>query len=102
LTRKLLDWHHQNPRPLPWDGGPRDPYHIWIGEVILQQTRMEQGASYYLRFIGRFPTVESLAAASADEVMRYWQGLGYYARARNLHKAAIHVVKKLEGVFPTS
>ncbi len=102
FTKQLLQWHVAHPRPLPWDGGPRDAYHIWVSEVIMQQTRIEQGAPYYLRFIDRFPTVTDLAVASEDEVLRYWQGLGYYSRARNLHKAAQFIIEKLNGVFPST
>jgi A/G-specific adenine glycosylase len=100
FTKTLLKWHHENPRPLPWSGEQRDPYSIWISEIIMQQTRIEQGKSYYLNFINRFPNVTSLAAAQHDEVMHMWQGLGYYTRARNLHKAAKHIVENLEGKFP--
>ncbi|MGO8077897.1 A/G-specific adenine glycosylase, partial [Rhizobium leguminosarum] len=78
-------------RELPWRS-TRDPYHIWISEIILQQTRVAQGYDYYLRFIQRFPTVETLAEAPQDEVMRQWEGLGYYSRARNLHAAAQQIV----------
>lgn len=102
FTRQLLAWHQHNPRPLPWTGGPRDPYHIWISEVIMQQTRIEQGAPYYLSFIRLFPDVESLAAADIDTVLLAWQGLGYYTRARNLHKAAKFIVEELGGQFPAS
>lgn len=102
FTKQLLQWHSQNPRPLPWDHGPRDPYHIWISEIIMQQTRIEQGTPYYLKFIERFPSVESLAKASVDEVLRYWQGLGYYSRARNLHKTALIITNDLKGVFPST
>jgi A/G-specific adenine glycosylase len=100
FTRQLLNWHEKNPRQLPWTGGPRDPYHIWISEVIMQQTRIEQGAPYYHRFIAQFPDVESLAAAPVDDVLFAWQGLGYYTRARNLHKAAAYIVQLLHGQFP--
>src|SRR4249920_3182897 len=102
FTRFLLAWHEEFPRPLPWTGGPRDPYHIWISEVIMQQTRIDQGAPYYLRFIATFPDVFSLAAASLDDVLYAWQGLGYYTRARNLHKAAIQIVQDHDGHFPES
>jgi A/G-specific adenine glycosylase len=102
FARKLLQWHADHPRPLPWDDGPRDVYHIWISEVIMQQTRIEQGAAYYKRFIERFPDVHSLASASPDEVLRYWQGLGYYTRARNLHKAAKVVLEEHDGNFPNT
>jgi len=77
-----------------------DPYRIWISEIILQQTRVNQGMSYYLRFVERFPDVKTLAVADEDEVLRYWQGLGYYSRARNLHKTAKIIVEKHNGIFP--
>lgn len=87
LYSKLYRWYDTEHRPLPWRE-TSDPYCIWISEIILQQTRVAQGMEYYLRFVERFPDVQTLASASEDEVMRYWQGLGYYSRARNLHKAA--------------
>ena len=87
LHDKLIDWYEQNHRILPWRETD-DPYKIWISEIILQQTRVAQGMEYYLRLINRFPDVESLAEAEEDEILLYWQGLGYYSRARNLHKAA--------------
>lgn len=102
FATRLLAWHRENPRPLPWDGGPRDAYHIWISEIIMQQTRIEQGAPFYLRFIERFPSVEALASAEQDEVLRYWQGLGYYSRARNLHKTAKIISNDFGGRFPTT
>lgn len=83
----LETWYAENRRDLPWRD-TRDPYRIWISEIILQQTRVAQGMEYYLRFVGRFPDVDTLAAADEDEVMKYWQGLGYYSRARHLHAAA--------------
>lgn len=93
----LLRWYAQHKRELPWRD-TRDPYRIWISEVILQQTRVAQGYDYYLRFIQRFPSVEVLAQASEDEVLQQWEGLGYYSRARNLHKAAQQIVAL--GEFP--
>ncbi|MBQ8674407.1 MAG: A/G-specific adenine glycosylase [Bacteroides sp.] len=93
----LLEWYSRYGRELPWRG-TRDPYRIWISEIILQQTRVEQGYDYFLRFVSRFPDLESLAAAHEDEVMKYWQGLGYYSRARNLHAAA----RQMQGHFPTT
>ena len=95
LTEALLDWYADNKRDLPWRG-TTDPYRIWISEIILQQTRVVQGYEYFLRFIRRFPDVRTLASASEDEVLKYWQGLGYYSRARNLHAAA----KSMNGKFP--
>ena len=95
----LLNWFHDNGRDLPWRQ-THDPYAIWLSEVILQQTRIEQGRPYWQRFMQRWPTVEALAAATEDEVLREWQGLGYYSRARNLHTAARQVVQ--QGGFPTT
>ncbi len=83
----LIRWYQENKRDLPWRD-TKDPYKIWISEIILQQTRVAQGYDYYCRFVERFPDVFSLARADEDEVMKYWQGLGYYSRARNLHEAA--------------
>ena len=83
----LIKWYQDNKRDLPWRR-TKNPYLIWISEIILQQTRVAQGYDYYQRFVKRFPDVFSLAAADEDEVMKYWQGLGYYSRARNLHAAA--------------
>ena len=93
----LLRWFAQYGRELPWRG-IGDPYGIWVSEIILQQTRIDQGRDYWLRFMERFPTVESLASASEDEVLRLWQGLGYYSRARNMHVAARQIVAL--GGFP--
>ena len=87
LYQKLGEWYEQNHRILPWRETD-DPYKIWISEIILQQTRVAQGMEYYHRLITRFPDIQSLADAQEDEVLLYWQGLGYYSRARNLHKAA--------------
>lgn len=98
LHNQLIEWYEHNGRALPWRE-TCDPYCIWISEVILQQTRVDQGISYYYRFIERFPDVESLAAASEQDVLLLWQGLGYYSRARNLHKAAQQVVQSGCKVF---
>ena len=89
---RLYAWYEANHRILPWRE-TEDPYCIWLSEVILQQTRVAQGMDYYLRFVHRWPTVEDLAAADEAEVLREWQGLGYYSRARNLHKAAKMIVE---------
>lgn len=99
ISNTLIEWYKQNKRDLPWRN-ITDPYKIWISEIILQQTRVNQGMSYYLRFIERFPTIDALAIANEDEVLKYWQGLGYYTRARNLHKAAKQVMTDYNGVFP--
>lgn len=95
----LLRWYLENKRELPWRD-TTDPYRIWVSEIILQQTRVAQGLDYFNRFMERFPTVEALAEAAEDEVMKYWQGLGYYSRARNLHAAAKEVMGRFGGVFP--
>lgn len=100
LYSHLYDWYESNRRILPWRE-TEDGYAIWLSEIILQQTRVAQGLDYYLRFIARWPTVESLAAADEAEVLREWQGLGYYSRARNLHKAAQMVVERGWAPFPT-
>ena len=97
FTTTILQWFRDNGRALPWRE-TKDAYAIWLSEIILQQTRIEQGRPYWERFMRRWPTVELLAAASEDEVLREWQGLGYYSRARNLHKAARQVVEM--GGFP--
>ena len=99
ICHSLFDWYRQHKRDLPWRD-TRNPYLIWVSEIILQQTRVAQGYDYFVRFIERFPTVEALALASEDEVMRMWQGLGYYSRARNLHAAAKQVLAM--GYFPNS
>lgn len=95
FSRVLLDWYAEHRRELPWRE-TKDPYRIWISEIILQQTRVAQGYEYFLRFVERFPDLAALAEADEDEVMKYWQGLGYYSRARNLHAAA----RSMNGVFP--
>ncbi|MFZ4583041.1 MAG: A/G-specific adenine glycosylase, partial [Paludibacter sp.] len=100
-SKTLINWYEHNKRELPWRD-ISDPYRIWISEIILQQTRVNQGISYYLRFVDRFPDVKALATAHEDEVLKYWQGLGYYSRARNLHKTAQIIVEKHNGNFPNS
>lgn len=97
FSETLLQWYATHRRELPWRG-ISDPYRIWVSEIILQQTRIVQGYAYYHRFLAAFPTVEALAEAKEDEVLRLWQGLGYYSRARNLHAAARQVVEM--GGFP--
>ena len=99
FQQTLKEWYLLNKRELPWRN-TKDPYKIWLSEVVLQQTRVDQGKSYYLKFINTFPTVSELACASEQEVQSLWQGLGYYSRARNLHKAAIYIEKTLNGIFP--
>lgn len=99
LAPRLLAWSARHPRPMPWKG-EKDPYKVWVSEIILQQTRVAQGTNYYLRFIEALPSVEALAAAPEDRVLKLWEGLGYYSRARNLHAAAQYVVEDLQGRFP--
>ena len=99
FTLTLLRWFRDNGRELPWRG-THDPYAVWLSEVILQQTQVKQGWEYWERFMRRWPTVADLAAATEDEVLREWQGLGYYSRARNLHAAARQIVAA--GGFPTT
>ena len=99
LSQILMDWYRKNQRDLPWRR-TNDPYAIWLSEVILQQTRVEQGMPYWLRFMEDFPTVTDLADADEREVLRLWQGLGYYSRARNLHAAAKVIRDEYNGVFP--
>ena len=99
FTTTILNWFALNGRDLPWRH-TKDPYAIWLSEVILQQTRIQQGMDYWLRFMRRWPRVENLAEASEDEVLRMWQGLGYYSRARNLHTAARQIVDM--GTFPNT
>ena len=95
----LINWYEENHRNLPWRNDPT-PYQVWLSEVILQQTRVNQGWDYYLRFVEKWPTVTDLAAASEEEVLKLWQGLGYYSRARNLHHCAQQVVAEYGGKFP--
>jgi len=95
----LLGWYNKNRRDLPWRQ-TRDPYKIWLSEIIMQQTRVEQGLSYYLKMIKKYPDIHSLANAKEEEVLRFWQGLGYYSRARNLHDTACSIVRNFNGRFP--
>ncbi len=101
FSKKLITWYLQNKRAMPWRE-TKNPYHIWLSEIILQQTRVAQGLPYYLSFISTFPTVFDLARANEDEVLKLWQGLGYYSRARNLHVSAKYVANELNGVFPST
>lgn len=95
----LINWYAENRRDLPWRHHPT-PYQVWLSEVILQQTRVNQGRDYYLRFVEKWSTVNDLAAATEEEVLKMWQGLGYYSRARNLHQCARQVVEQHGGAFP--
>lgn len=104
IARRLVQWHDQQQRALPWrtaPAGQRDPYAVWISEIMAQQTRLETVVDYYLRWMARFPTIEALAAADQQEVLKLWEGMGYYARARNLHRAAQQVVAEHNGQLPS-
>ncbi len=100
FSTQLLQWYKYNHRDLPWRN-TRNPYLIWISEIILQQTRVNQGYQYYLRFIERFPDVKTLAGAKEEDVLKLWQGLGYYSRARNIYHAALQIMQDFNGVFPS-
>ena len=99
FTNQLVLWYLQNKRDLPWRA-TINPYKIWLSEIILQQTRVDQGMSYYFKFLESFPTINDLANASEEKVLKLWQGLGYYSRARNLHFSAKYIVNELNGEFP--
>ncbi len=99
ISSILVRWYTKNKRDLPWRN-TRDPYKIWLSEIILQQTRVAQGLAYYIKFIQAFPTIQALAQASEDEVLKLWQGLGYYSRARNLHFTAKYIHTHLDNKFP--
>lgn len=101
FSNKLIVWYLQNKRELPWRN-TTNPYHIWLSEIMLQQTRVLQGLPYYLKFVEAYPKVENLANAPEDEVLKLWQGLGYYSRARNLHATAKMVAQEMNGVFPNN
>jgi A/G-specific adenine glycosylase len=101
FSNALQEWHKANPRLMPWKT-TRDPYHIWMSEIILQQTQVVQGRSYYEKFIKHYPTVYDLAKATEDRILNDWQGLGYNSRARNLHSTAQYIVEKLNGKFPST
>jgi len=99
ILEPLFAWYDSNKRDLPWRH-TKNPYKIWLSEVILQQTRVDQGLPYYLKFVEKYPSIEHLSEASIDEVLRLWQGLGYYSRARNLHKCAKVIQMEWGGSFP--
>ena len=99
FSKNLLRWHETYDRNMPWKNRT-DAYAIWLSEIILQQTRVEQGLPYYLRFLDKFPTIHHLAKAEEQAVMKLWEGLGYYSRARNLHFTAKHISEQLDGQFP--
>ena len=101
FSKTILRWYSENKRTLPWRK-TKDPYRIWLSEILLQQTRVAQGLPYYEKFIEHYPTVNDLAAASEEEVLKLWQGLGYYSRARNLHATAKIVATDFNGEFPNT
>lgn len=101
FSEEILSWYQLNKRVLPWRS-TRNPYNIWLSEVMLQQTRVAQGLPYYEKFVKAFPTVNDMAAASEEQVLKLWQGLGYYSRARNMHTAAKTVVNDFGGKFPST
>lgn len=99
FSNSLIQWYLKNKRDLPWRN-TQNPYHIWLSEIMLQQTRVAQGMPYFYSFTDSFPTVFDLASADEEKVLKLWQGLGYYSRARNLHKTAQHIAFDLNGIFP--
>ena len=101
FTNLLIEWYLQNKRDLPWRN-TTNPYPIWLSEIILQQTRVAQGMPYFYAFFESFPTIKELAIANEQQVLKLWQGLGYYSRARNLHQTAQYIANELDGVFPNS
>ncbi|MFH1159195.1 MAG: A/G-specific adenine glycosylase, partial [Pseudomonadota bacterium] len=105
LQKDLLDWYARHRRVMPWraaKGKTPDPYHVWLSEIMLQQTTVAAVGPYFMKFTGKWPTVQALAAASLDDVLAAWAGLGYYARARNLHKCAQIIATEFNGKFPAS
>ncbi|MEO0565903.1 MAG: A/G-specific adenine glycosylase, partial [Chloroflexota bacterium] len=102
FAMRLLAWYDDNRADLPWRESPPNPYHVWLSEIMLQQTQIETVKPYYAAFLDAFPTVHDLAAAPLDHVLKLWEGLGYYSRARNLHKAAKVIANELDGEFPST
>lgn len=100
LADQLIEWYRKNGRDLPWRQ-TNNPYIIWLSEIILQQTRVEQGMPYFYKFVEAYPTVKDFAQADEEDLLRLWQGLGYYSRVRNMHKAAKAVMTEFDGVFPS-
>ena len=95
----IINWYNKNKRKLPWRK-TKDPYKIWVSEIILQQTRISQGTSYYLNFIEKYPKIENLATEKEDNILKIWQGLGYYSRAINMHKTAKFIFNEKKNIFP--
>lgn len=100
--QKLFSWYDANKRDLPFRETPVNPYNIWVSEIILQQTKLEQGLPYYLKFIKKYPDLQALSTANEQDILLLWQGLGYYSRARNMHFTARHINEKLHGDFPNN
>lgn len=100
FSKELLGWYRKARRDLPWRRS-RDPYHIWVSEIMLQQTRVDTVIPYFNRFVDRFPSIERLAEAPEEDVLKHWEGLGYYSRARNLQAAAREVAEQYGGVVPS-
>ena len=101
FTEILTHWYSVNKRSLPWRT-TKNPYHIWLSEIIMQQTQIKQGLPYYEAFVKNYPTVFDLANAEEQEILKLWQGLGYYSRARNLHTSAKYIANELDGKFPST
>ena len=101
LSQKLLDWYRQHSRSFPWRDHP-DPYQVWVSEIMAQQTRLDTMLPYFQRWMEQFPTIAALAQASQQDVLNLWEGLGYYSRARNLHKAAKMVMEVFDGQLPST
>ncbi|HWV70926.1 MAG TPA: hypothetical protein VN040_04400 [Pseudosphingobacterium sp.] len=101
FSQEIINWYQANKRDLPWRH-TNDPYIIWLSEIILQQTRVEQGLPYFYRFVEQYPNIAAFAYAEEGEILRLWQGLGYYSRARNMHKAAKMIMEDYNGIFPTA
>ena len=101
FSNKLIDWYNSNKRDLPWRR-TKDPYKIWVSEIILQQTRIEQGEKYYHKFLKKYPNITSLSNTNNNELLKIWEGLGYYSRALNMLKTAVIVVDKYQGIFPST
>lgn len=99
FSKNILKWYDRNKRHLPWRN-TKDPYPVWLSEIIMQQTRVAQGLPYYTAFISKYPSIFDLSKASESEILKQWQGLGYYSRARNMHETAKYIVGELEGRFP--
>ena len=101
FTTQIDNWYSKNKRDLPWRKN-KDPYSVWLSEIILQQTKIQPVIPYYKMFMDKYPNIESLFKASEQDILKLWEGLGYYSRARNLHKTAKLIVRDLEGVFPST